>query len=73
MITISNKAQTKLTGNQRAIGRLMVLFNVHSKTIERWIEGKDIRLTTPQALEIIKEETDLKEDHVLTQTEKVRA
>jgi hypothetical protein len=72
MVTISNKAQNKLTGNQRAIGRLMVLFNCHSKTVERMIDKKDIRLTTPQALEIIKEETDLNEDHVLTQT-RVRA
>ena len=73
MVTISNKAQNKLTGNLRAIGRLMVLFNVHSKTIERWIEGKDIRLTTPQALEILKEETELNEDHLLTNTTGVRA
>lgn len=66
MVTISNKAQTKLSGNRRAIGKLMVLFNVHSVTIERWIESKDVRLTTPQALEIIKEETELHEDHLLT-------
>ena len=67
MVTISTKAQNKLTGNQRAIGKLMILFNVHSKTIERMIDKKDIRLTTPQALEIIKEETDLNEDHILNQ------
>lgn len=66
MVTISNKAQNKLSGNRRAIGKLMVLFNVHSVTIERWIESKDVRLTTPQALEIIKEETELNEDHLLT-------
>jgi hypothetical protein len=65
MTTISNKAAKKLKGNQRAIGRLMVLFNKSSFTIERWIDAKDVRLITPQALEIVKEETDLNEDHIL--------
>jgi hypothetical protein len=65
MTTISNKAAKKLKGNQRAIGRLMVLFNKSSFTIERWIDAKDVRLITPQALEIVKEETDLNEDHII--------
>ncbi len=73
MITISSKAQNKLTNNQRAIAKLVLLFDVHAKTIERWIESKDIRLTTPQAIEIIKEETDLIEDHILTNVPKARA
>lgn len=67
MTTISSKAAKKLKGNQKAIGRLMTLFNKSSFTIERWIDAKDVRLVTPQALEIIKEETELNEDHLLTQ------
>lgn len=66
MTTISNKAAKKIKGNQKAIGRLMALFNKSSFTIERWVDAKDVRLITPQALEIIKEETDLNEDHILT-------
>lgn len=68
MTTISHKAAKKLKGNQKAIGRLMALFNKSSFTIERWIDNKDVRLITPQALEIIKEETDLIEDHILMET-----
>lgn len=66
MVTISNKAQNKLKNNQRAIAKLVLLFDVHAKTIERWIDSKDVRLTNPSALEIIKEETSLNEDHLLT-------
>lgn len=66
MVTISNKAQKQLKNNQRAIAKLVLLFDVHAKTIERWIESKDVRLTNPSALEIIREETELNEDHLLT-------
>lgn len=65
MQTISNKAVKKMTGNQRLIGRFMVLFNKSSKTIERWIEDRDIRFTTPQAVIIIKEETGLTDSQIL--------
>ena len=66
MTTISNKAIKKLEGNQKAIGRLMVLFNKSSFTIERWIKNKDVRLTLPNALEIIQEETNIPENNLLT-------
>lgn len=71
--TITKKAVTKMTGNQKVIGRLMVLFNKSSKTIERWIEDKDIRLTNNGAVEIIANETGLRVSEILEETESVRA
>lgn len=71
--TITKKAVTKMTGNQKVIGRLMVLFNKSSKTIERWIEDKDIRLTNNGAVEIIASETGLRISEILEETESVRA
>jgi hypothetical protein len=66
--TITKKAVTKMTGNQKVIGRLMVLFNKSSKTIERWIEDKDIRLTNNGAVEIIASETGLRVSEILEET-----
>lgn len=68
MTTISNRAAKHLRGNQKAIGRLMTLFNKSSFTIERWITARDVRLVLPQALEIIKEETELHKSELLEQS-----
>jgi hypothetical protein len=65
MQKITNKTVQKLKGNQVAIGRLMALFNRSAFSINRWIEDKDVRLTTPQAIQIISEETGLGEDKIL--------
>lgn len=67
MQTISNEAAEKIKSNQRAIGRLMALFNKSSFTIVRWIDDKDMRLTMSLALLIIKEETGLSESEILEQ------
>lgn len=73
MKTISKKAVTKITGNPLVIGRLMVLFNKSSKTIERWIEDKDIRLTIDSSVKIITETTGLKTSEILEEAEPVKA
>lgn len=65
MKALTNNAADQMKGNQRITGRLMALFNKSSFTIGRWIEDKDIRLTTPAAVQIIKEETGLKESQIL--------
>jgi hypothetical protein len=65
MQTITNNAANKIKGNQRVIGQLMALFNKSSFTINRWIEDKDIRLTTPGALKVIREETGLTDEQIL--------
>lgn len=62
---ISNKAIEMITGNHRILGRLCSQFDRHMKTIENWIDSKDIRLTTPNAVKIIKEETGLNESEIL--------
>jgi hypothetical protein len=68
MKTISKKAVDKITGNPLVIGRLMVLFNKSSKTIERWIEDKDVRLTIDSSIQIITQNTGLKASEILEET-----
>jgi hypothetical protein len=65
MKVLTNNAADQIKGNQRLIGRLMALFNKSSFTISRWIEDKDVRLTTPGAIQVIKDETGLKVDQIL--------
>jgi hypothetical protein len=68
MQTITTKAIELIRGNQKVIGRLMALFNKSSDTINRWIDGNDIRLTTFAALQILREETELTDDQILEET-----
>ena len=56
---ISDKAIGRIKGNNILIGRLMAAFNRGQKSIEVWMDNKDIRLTTPTAVQIIREETEL--------------
>ena len=73
MQTLTDKAKEGLTGNQKAIGRLMNLFNKSSFTISRWIEAKDVRLTLSAAYQIVLEETGLGNEEILEDAEIVRA
>lgn len=63
-MTISNIVAEKVRGNNRIIGLLMIAFDRGQKTIELWLDDKDIRLTTPTAVEIIKAETGLTESEI---------
>lgn len=45
-------------------GKLVAAFNVHPRTIENWIISRDVRLTTPTAIKIIKEETGLEDNQI---------
>lgn len=65
MLTISQKAIDECRNNNKVIGPLMALFNKHSVTIQRWFDEKDIRLTNPSAVEIIKENTGLEYGEIL--------
>ena len=65
MKVLSKKASDRISGNQRIIGRLMALFNKSSFTINRWIEDKDLRLISPDSIEVIREETGLADDEIL--------
>lgn len=65
MVLISDKAIVQIRGNNRLLGRLMVAFDRRQNTIENWCTSKDVRLTTPTAVQIIKEETELLESDIL--------
>lgn len=69
MQTISDLTVLRLKGNHKALGRLVVLFNRHYRSIEMWIAARDVRLATPSAIKIIKEETGLSESEILTEAE----
>jgi len=62
---ISDTAQDKLKSNIQAKAALCSAFSKHMKTIEAWIEDKDVRLTTPIAIKAIAENTDLTENEIL--------
>lgn len=73
MKALTNNAIEQMKGNQRLIGRLMALFNKSSFTISRWIEDKDVRLTTSGAMQIISEETGLDESQILEEIKEASA
>jgi hypothetical protein len=72
-MTISDKAIEAIKGNNKLIARLMISFDRGQNTIENWMASKDIRLTTPNAVSIIKEEAGLSDEEILESevTEKV--
>jgi hypothetical protein len=65
MQRITQIAVDQMLGNNRLIGRLMILFNRSSFAISRWITSRDKKLTTPLVLEVIREETGLTDDQIL--------
>lgn len=70
---ISDKAIEAIKGNNRLMAKLMIAFDRGQNTIENWMASKDIRLTTPTAVIIFKEETDLTESEILEQEESIKA
>lgn len=62
---ITDIAVQKIRKENKAIARLMILFDRGQKSIERWMEDKDIRLTLPEAVLIISEETRLTPEEIL--------
>jgi len=67
---ISNTAIELIRGNNKIMGRLMIAFNRGQKSIETWLDNKDIRLTTPTAVQIIEEGTELSADQILVAEDK---
>lgn len=65
MVGISNKVIVKSKKQWVLHARLMILFNVHQKTIETWIEDRDPRLSNPTAVKIISEVLKIPIDQVL--------
>jgi hypothetical protein len=64
-MTIADKAIECIKGNNKLMGRLMIAFDRGQNTIENWMASKDIRLTTPTAVQIIREETGLQDEEIL--------
>jgi hypothetical protein len=64
-MTISEKAISEIKKSNRIMGRLMIAFDRGQNTIENWLVSKDIRLTTPTAVQIISEESELTEADIL--------
>lgn len=62
---ISDKAISAIKASNKLIGRLMIAFDRGQNTIENWMALKDVRLTTPLAVQIIKEESDLSVEEIL--------
>lgn len=71
-MTISDKAIEAIKGNNRLMARLMMAFDRGQNTIENWMASKDIRLTTPTAVQIFREETGLTDSEILEE-EKISA
>lgn len=70
MLLLSDTAVQKIESNNIALGALTMFFDMHPQSIIRMVKSKDIRLTVPGALEIIKEKTGLSEDQILEEMEK---
>lgn len=64
---LTDKAKEATSGNTRLKNLLALQFNRSVFTIQRWIDEGDVRLTTPSATEIIKEETGLTDKDILEQ------
>jgi hypothetical protein len=64
-MTVTDKAIELIKGNNKLMGRLMIAFDRGQNTIENWMASKDIRLTTPTAVQIIKEETGLADSEIM--------
>lgn len=54
-MVISERAIREIKGNNKLIAKLMIAFDRSQNTIENWMASKDIRLTTPTAVQIIAE------------------
>lgn len=66
---ISEKAINEIKNNNPVMGRLMGAFDKGQATIENWLKSKDIRLTTPLAVQIISEGTGLNPGEILEECE----
>lgn len=65
MYAISDKAIAAIKSSNKLMGRLMIAFDRGQNTIENWMASKDVRLTTPAAVQIISEESELANNEIL--------
>jgi|GEM_PF-5194420 len=65
MLRIKTSIAEQILKNYQVLGRLVSAFDVHFRTVENWIKDRDIRLTTPTAMNILKEELKLTEEEII--------
>lgn len=64
-MTITQTAIDKLKENRNTLNELAVLFRKSEITMRRWLDKKDSRLTTIDAIKFIKEKTGLTQAQIL--------
>lgn len=64
-MTISDKAIEAIKNSNKLIAALMTAFDRGQNTIEIWMNKKDVRLTTPTAVKLIMEHSELTEMEIL--------
>lgn len=64
-MTITDKAINKLKEDRATINELAAMFRKSELTIKRWLESKDTRLTTFDAVKYIKAKTGLSQAEIL--------
>lgn len=64
-LTITDAAIKGIKGNNKLIAHLMLAFDRSQNTIENWMAAKDVRLTTPTAVQIIARELKLTESEII--------
>ena len=64
---ISDKAIETIRESNKAQAALMAAFNIGQKSVQNWLDRKDIRLTTPDAIKAITESTGIPESEILTE------
>lgn len=64
-MTITQAAIDKLKEDRNTLNELAVLFRKSEITMRRWLDKKDSRLTTIDAIKFIKEKTGLTQSQIL--------
>jgi hypothetical protein len=72
VMKLTKKAKAAINKSTRLKNLLAVEFDCSVFTIKRWLDDDDVRLTAPSATNIIKKETELKDDQIL-EPERVKA
>lgn len=65
---LTNAALDTINKNMVCKNRLALEMDKSQYTIQRWINTNDEMLTTASALKVIREETGLSDDEILTET-----
>lgn len=69
---LTKKALSAITENMKLRNRILIETEVHFTTLHRWVESNSDNLTKASILQIIREETGLTDDEILTETETVK-